>query len=146
MMQSSARPFGYAELDELLQQKGLIMRKLSILFSAVGLLVAFNAGAQGSRLSEVASFIQPPPATRLIGSPASPAEARRSITIAPNTRFVNVRYGEVVDFKTPQGQEFAVRFDVGQSVSSFDLQRVAPAGALDHRVTAFVAPSLDDGE
>ena len=109
------------------------MRKLSILFSAVGLLVAFNAGAQGSRLSEVTSFIQPP-------------EATRSITITPNTRFVNVRYGEVVDFKTPDGQEFAVRFDVGQSVSSFDLQRVAPAGALDHRVTAFVAPTLDDGE
>ena len=121
------------------------MQKLPILVSAVGLLVAFNAGAQSSRLSEVESFIQPPPATYLIGRPALPAEATRSITITPSTRFVNVSYGEVVDFKTPNGQEFAVRFDVGQSVSSFDLQRVAPAGALDHQVTAYVVPFVDNG-
>ena len=122
------------------------MRKLPMLVSAVGLLVAFNASAQGSRLSEVESFIQPAPATRLIGRPASPEEATRSITIAPSTRFVNVSYGEVVDFKTPSGQEFAVRFDVAQGVSSFDLQRVAPAGALDHQVTAYVVPFVDNGE
>ena len=122
------------------------MQKLPIMISAVGLLVAFNAGAQGSRLSDVESFLQPPAATRLIGRPASPEEATRSIAITPSTRFVNVGYGDVVDFKTPNGQEFAVRFDVGQGVSSFDLQRVAPAGALDHQVTAYVTPSLNDSE
>jgi len=122
------------------------MQKLPILFSAVGLLVAFNAGAQSSRLSGVESLIQPPPDTRLIGRPASPEEATRSITIAPTTRFVNVNYGDVVDFKTPSGQEFAVRFDVAQNVSSFDLQRVAPAGALDHQVTAYVVPFADNGD
>ena len=122
------------------------MRKLPMLVSAVGLLVAFNASAQGSRLSEVESFIQPAPATRLIGTPALPEEATRSITIAPATRFVNVSYGDVVDFKTPSGQEFTVRFDVAQGVSSFDLQRVAPAGALDHQVTAYVVPFVDNGE
>ena len=121
------------------------MQKLPILVSAVGLLVAFNAGAQSSRLSEVESFIQPAPATRVIGRAALPAEATRSITITPSTRFVNVSYGEVVDFKTPNGQEFTVRFDVGQGVSSFDLRRVAPAGALDHQVTAYVVPFDDNG-
>jgi hypothetical protein len=121
------------------------MQKLPILVSAVGLLVSLNAGAQGLRLSEVEAFVQPPAATRLIGRPASPAEATRSIIVTPNTRFVNVSYGEVVDFKTPNGQEFAVRFDVAQNVSSFDLQRVAPAGALDHQVTVYVASNLDGG-
>jgi len=121
------------------------MQKLPILVSAVGLLAAFNAGAQGSRLSGLESFIQPAPAAHLIGRPALPAEATRSITITPSTRFVNVSYGDVVDFKTPNGQEFAIRFDVGQNVSSFDLQRVAPAGALDHPVTAYVVPFADNG-
>jgi type IV secretory pathway VirB9-like protein len=121
------------------------MRKLPILASAVGLLVAFNAGAQNSRLSNVESFIQPAPATRLIGTPASQEEATRTITITPSTRFVNVSYGDVVSFKTSSGQEFAVRFDVGDGVSSFDLQRVAPPGALDHQVTAYIVPFDDNG-
>ena len=121
------------------------MKKLPILVSAVGLFVALSAGAQGSRMSGVESFIQPAPATRLIGTPASPEEATRSIMITPSTRFVNVSYGDVVDFKTPSGQKFTVRFDVGDGVSSFDLQRVAPPGALDHQVTAYVAPFVDNG-
>ena len=41
------------------------------------------------------------------------------------------------------GKEFAFNFD-GVDTGGFNLQRLAPAGVLDHPVTAYVAPDGDD--
>ena len=73
----------------------------------------------------------------LLASADTLEDATRTIVIQPNTHYVNVNHGEVVKFVS-NGQEFAVRFDGIRS--SFDLGAVAPAGELDHRVTAYVAP------
>lgn len=81
--------------------------------------------------------------TKLLGDAASAAQASRTIVIGPDTRYVNVKQGEVVRFVAGT-QEFAFNFD-GANVSSFDLRRVAPDGVLDHGVTAYVAPAPDGG-
>lgn len=81
---------------------------------------------------------QAAPRHDLLGDAASLAEATRTVTIQPGTRYVNVTHGEVVKF-VEGDQAFAVRFD--GTVDDFKLNALAPAGALDHRVTAYVAPN-----
>ena len=99
------------------------MKRLSMLLPAIGLLVAVHAHA------EIPS--------RLLGDADVPADATRTITITPDTKYVNVTWGDVVDFKV-NGQDFAYRFDGAETVISFDLERVAPAGMLAHPVMAYV--------
>lgn len=78
--------------------------------------------------------------THLLGTPAEPARATRTIVIAPGAKHVNVTQDEIVKF-TASGREFAFKFD-GPSVTSFDLQRVAPPSVLDRPVIVYVAPSV----
>lgn len=78
------------------------------------------------------------PLIDLLGSPASPASAKRTIAINPGTKYVNVTGGEIVQF-TVDGKAFAWNFN-GRP-NSFDLARIAPAGMLDHKITAYVAPN-----
>lgn len=73
----------------------------------------------------------------LWGDPVSPSLATRTIVIGPGTRFVNVEGGEVVKFVAGD-QTFAWAF-APQGGSDFELNRIAPAGALDHRVMAYVS-------
>ena len=72
----------------------------------------------------------------LLGDPALPASASRTIAIYPDTRYVNVTGGEVVKF-TVGDKSFAWNFN-GRP-GSFDLNAVAPPGVMDHRVKAYVA-------
>ena len=74
----------------------------------------------------------------LLGDPASPASASRTIAIYPDTRYVNVTGGEVVKF-TVGDKSFAWNFN-GRP-TSFDLNAVAPPGVMDHRVKAYIAPN-----
>ncbi|WP_293778687.1 CzcE family metal-binding protein [uncultured Oxalicibacterium sp.] len=80
-----------------------------------------------------------PPRVELYGNPAPSAAAQRSIVITPETRWVNVEGGEIVNFIVGD-KMFAWDFYVGTTISHFDLNEVAPAGILDHRVTAYVSP------
>lgn len=79
------------------------------------------------------------PPVSFLGDPASPAEATRTIVIKPDTRWVNVTGGETVKFVAGD-KSFAWTFNVASSVLSFDLNRVAPPGFLDHPVKAYLAP------
>ena len=74
----------------------------------------------------------------LYGSSAVPSSALRTIVINPDTKYVNVEGGEIVRF-VADGKEFAWDFTVAMTVSSFALDRVAPAGMLDHEVRAYVS-------
>ena len=98
------------------------MKKLSLALAAMGLVAAVGAHAGVS--------------TDLLGDPASPAEATRTVVITPDTQYVNVNEGDIVKF-TGGARDFAYNFDSMRS-ESFDLRQVAPAGALDHAVTAYV--------
>lgn len=63
--------------------------------------------------------------------------AMRTIRIDAKTRYVNVTANETVRFEA-NGNAFAINFAGG--LSAFDLNQLAPAGVLDHKVTAYVAP------
>jgi hypothetical protein len=76
----------------------------------------------------------------LLGVPAQPADAARTIKITPDTEYVNVQSGETVTFDVG-GKTFTWNFDTGDTVDSFDLSQIAPAGVLDHPVTAYLAPN-----
>lgn len=79
------------------------------------------------------------PRIDLLGDPAAPAAATRTIVITPDTRYINVTGGDVVKFVAGD-KTFAWSFDVGSAVNSFDLNRVAPPGALGRTVKVYVAP------
>src|SRR5437867_675193 len=88
----------------------------------------------GATLSALAA----PPALKLLGDPAPESTAWRTVTITPNTKFVNVVGGETIKFVAGD-KSFAWSFSGPASVSSFELNRVAPEGMLDHKVRAYVA-------
>jgi hypothetical protein len=77
--------------------------------------------------------------TALIGAPAADQPAvQRTVTITPDTQFVNVTSGETVRFVLGT-RSFAWSFQSGPTVSKFDLNLIAPPGMLAHPVTVYVA-------
>jgi hypothetical protein len=106
-----------------------IMKKISIVLAFAGLAASAAAGAAVP--------------TKLLGDPATPAQAQRTIVITPKTSYVNVTEDEVVTF-VANGSTFVWNFDSGPEINSFQLNRVAPPGALDHPVTAYVARDADN--
>jgi heavy-metal resistance protein CzcE len=80
-----------------------------------------------------------------MGEVAPLSAAKRTIQIDAKTRYVNVTANETVRFEA-NGHAFALRFRGSPATtfafvpSVFDLSQVAPAGVLDHKVTAYVAP------
>jgi hypothetical protein len=79
------------------------------------------------------------PPIDFLGAPAPPVAAERTIVIRPDTRWVNVTGGETIRFVVGD-KSFAWAFNVAATVHAFELNRIAPPGMLDHRVTAYVAP------
>ncbi len=79
------------------------------------------------------------PRLDLVGNPAPSNAAQRTIVITPDTKWVNVEGGEIVNFVVGD-KSFAWDFYVGFTVSSFDLSRVAPPGILNRRIVAYVSP------
>ena len=79
------------------------------------------------------------PRLDLLGNPAPSSAAQRTIVITPDTKWVNVEGGEIVNFVVGD-KSFAWDFYVGFTVSSFDLSRVAPPGVLNRRIVAYVSP------
>jgi heavy-metal resistance protein CzcE len=77
----------------------------------------------------------------ILGSPAQASAAQRTIAIDAKTKWITVERDEVVRFVS-NGQEFAWAFS-GMS-SSFDLEKVSPAGALDRQLTVYVWPNARD--
>jgi hypothetical protein len=122
-MPRAARTFATPE-STALDFPEFIMKKLSIVFAAAGMVASVAAAAAVP--------------TTLLGDRATPEQAQRTIVITPTTEYVNVTEGDVVTF-VANGVTFAWNFDGPPEVSSFELNRVAPAGALDHTVTAYVA-------
>jgi hypothetical protein len=76
------------------------------------------------------------------GEPADASAAERTIVVTPATKFVNVTHGEVVKI-VAGGKEFAWDFD--GLPQSFELNKIAPQGAIDHNVRVYIANTLEDG-
>ena len=73
-----------------------------------------------------------------LGSAIAASQAERSIAIAADTRWANVRQNESIRFVAAQA-EFGWRFD--GSRSAVDLAQIAPAGFLAHPFIVYVAPT-----
>ncbi|MDP3843637.1 MAG: CzcE family metal-binding protein [Oxalobacteraceae bacterium] len=73
----------------------------------------------------------------LLGSPAPATVSARTIVIDADTKYVNVVGGDTVKFNAGD-KSFAWSFDVPLTITSLDLNRVAPAGVLDHPVKVYV--------
>lgn len=101
------------------------MKNISLSLAAAALVTTFAAHASDD----------------LLGDVVSPDEATRTVVVTADTQYVNVTKGETVKF-VENGQTFAVHFDGVRQ--AFDLNALAPSGTLDHRVMAYVAPSVDD--
>jgi len=78
----------------------------------------------------------------LYGEPAKASAAERTIVVAPGTKFVNVKHGEVVKIVAGD-KEFAWAFD--GLLQPFELAKIAPQGTLDHRVRVNIEPSETEG-
>src|SRR5262245_56415408 len=78
----------------------------------------------------------------LYGEPAKAYSAERTIVVTPATKYINVTHGEVVKVKIGSN-EFAWNFD--GVARPFELNRIAPEGALDHTVRVYVGTSIQDG-
>ena len=71
--------------------------------------------------------------------------ATRTIPIDAKTKYINVTAHETVKF-VANGNAFAIAFSGGAATtfafvpSTFDLNQLAPAGVLDHKVTVYVGP------
>lgn len=80
------------------------------------------------------------PRADLLGTPVPPTAATRTVNLTPDMQWVNVTGGDVVRFNVG-GQEFAWSFDTSPIVQVFDLNQVAPPGALGRQVRVYIAPN-----
>jgi hypothetical protein len=75
--------------------------------------------------------------------PPAAAEADRTITITPDTTYVNVQGGQIVKFDLGE-QTFTLDFDGAEDIGSFDLNQILPPGSLDHPVEVHISPAPTD--
>jgi len=76
----------------------------------------------------------------LYGEPAAgDYTANRTIVVTPQTKYINVNHGEVVNLKIGD-KEMAWNFD--GLARPFELSKIAPEGSLDHKVQVFVETEM----
>lgn len=112
----------------------MIIRRFNLYFLAAATAAILSGCAVGP-----GPFDNP---TSLIGVPvgelAALSQTQRTITITPDTRFVNVTSGETVRFVAGT-QSFAWSFQTSTTITTFDLNRIAPPGLLNRPIPVYVA-------
>jgi Heavy-metal resistance protein CzcE len=103
------------------------MKSLRTCTAVVALATALGASAQNQ-------------GSLLTGTPIPVTADLRTIVIRPDTKHINVDEGEAIKFVAGDAV-FAWRFD-GRYAKVFDLQQVAPGGALANPVKVYVRPKL----
>ncbi|MFC5477116.1 CzcE family metal-binding protein [Massilia suwonensis] len=74
---------------------------------------------------------------RKIGMSSPVSAATRTVTIAPQTRYINVNQGDIVKFEV-EGKVFAWQFDTERPQGWLDLALFAPKGINTYAVQVFV--------
>jgi len=68
----------------------------------------------------------------------------RIVHLGPKATYANVDYDQSVEFvatsQDGKQQSFAWRFNVWPNTNQIDLNQVAPAGFIDHRVRIYIGP------
>lgn len=107
------------------------MHKFSALLAIAGLVTAVSAQAAVP--------------TRLFGTPVPDSVASRVVAITPSTDSINAQWGQSIEFKD-HGKSFAYVFDGPHADDArVNLERVAPAGMINHPVYAYVAGNPVNG-
>ena len=91
------------------------------------LVLVFSAAS----LTSIAAMLP----NRLLGDPAPPTAAARTIVVDSNTRHVRVEGGETIKFVVG-GNAFTWHFNGPEG--PFDLRQIVPAGTLDHKIVGYV--------
>jgi len=91
-------------------------------------------------LATLAACSSAGPRADLLGMAAPASSATQTVTITPDTRWVNVTGGDTVRFVAGE-REFAWNFNVNPMVATFDLNRVAPPGLLGRELPVYVDPN-----
>lgn len=78
----------------------------------------------------------------LLGDAATGTDASRTISIGPNTAYVNVTDGDIVKFIVDD-KIFVWNFDGPSNISEIDLNKVAPPGRLNRVVKAYIDRNPD---
>ncbi|MHB1668331.1 MAG: CzcE family metal-binding protein [Thiomonas sp.] len=99
------------------------MNKFSALLAIAGLATAVSAQAAIP--------------TRLFGNTVPDSAASRVVAITPSTDSINAQWGRSIEFKD-HGKSFAYEFDGPRADARVNLERVAPAGMINHPVYAYV--------
>lgn len=99
------------------------MKKLSALIAIAALATAVSAQASAP--------------TSLLGNTVPDSTANRVVQISPSTKDLNVKWGQSVEFQS-QGKSFTYDFNGPRADARVNLQRVAPAGVINHPVYAYV--------
>jgi uncharacterized cupredoxin-like copper-binding protein len=76
--------------------------------------------------------------TFLAGDAVQASAADRTVNITPDTKYVNVKAGETVQFIAANGKSSTWYFD-NPNIFEVKLRKIMPAGALDHKVMVYVA-------
>ena len=77
--------------------------------------------------------------TAPLGTPAAETFTERTINLLPDTKYVNVEQGEIVKF-SKGGKTFSWSFDT-QGTPNFNLNEIAPKGAMVDNVRVYVGPN-----
>jgi hypothetical protein len=85
---------------------------------------------------------QRPDPTVDLGSPGDPDTVSRIVRLGSSTSYASVNYGQDVEFVAtgPDGKQrsFAWRFNVWPNTDMMYLNKVAPAGFIDHQVRIYI--------
>jgi hypothetical protein len=71
------------------------------------------------------------------GETGLPAAATSTFEIGANTDYVNVTRRDTVDFVV-NGKSYTWDYDVAGNISEVDLNKVLPAGTLNHTVKVYI--------
>jgi hypothetical protein len=113
-----------------------VMKQKILFVSAVALMLA------AATLSSIAADNS----SELLGNKVPTSAAYRTVTIGPNTTYVNVMHEDIVQFAIGD-QLFAWDFNGPSTLSEIDLNKIAPSGALNHLVRVYISrnPLIDGG-
>lgn len=100
-------------------------------------LIALLIAAMTFGLGGLPASASPQSSNSLLGEAVPLSAAKRTIRIDARTRYVNVTEHETIKFES-NGSAFAIYFR--GALYGFDLNRLAPPNALDHKVTVWIAP------
>ena len=101
-------------------------------------LLLMFAGAISTGCSSLQPSVAQNPA--LLGDPAPAPVATRTVHITPDTKYVNINGGEIVNFIAGD-KSFAWSFNASQYPSAFDLKAIAPSGWVSQPIVAYIAPN-----